>query len=114
MSISFNGYNDNAATFEIAGNAKIGDVVKMSSNNKVANCTAGNDFCGVLKCKESDDFVTVQLSGYVRASYSDTAPSVGYCSLAGDGVGGVKVLASARQYLVLNVDTSLKTVGFLI
>ncbi|MGI6267901.1 MAG: hypothetical protein ACOYJN_02135 [Acutalibacteraceae bacterium] len=114
MSISFNGYNDNASTFEFAGNAKLGDVVKMSANNKVTNCSAGNDFCGVLKCKESDDFATVQLSGYVRASYSDAAPSVGYCNLASDGAGGVKVLSSARQYLVLNVDTSLKTVGFLI
>ena len=51
MSISFNGYNDNAATFEFAGNAKLGDVVKMSANNKVTNCSAGNDFA-CFKCKK--------------------------------------------------------------
>jgi len=115
MSISFNGYNDNSATFEITGTVATGDVVKMTANNKVTNCVAGNDFCGVLKCTESDGFATVQLSGYVESTYTETAPTVGYCTLAGNGTGGVKVASTGgRSHLVLNVDTSSKIVGFLL
>ncbi|NCC87338.1 MAG: hypothetical protein EOM05_05655 [Clostridia bacterium] len=115
MSISFNGYNDNSATFEITGTVATGEVVKMSANNKVTSCTAGNDFCGVLSYIESDDFATVQLSGYAEVEYTETAPTVGYCTLAGNGTGGVKVASTGgRSHLVLNVDTTSKIVGFLL
>ena len=115
MSISFNGYNDNSATFEITGAVATGEVVKMSANNKVTSCVAGNEFCGVLNHTESDGFATIQLSGYAQVAYTETAPTVGYSTLAGNGTGGVKVASTGgRSHLVLNVDTSLKIVGFLL
>ncbi len=115
MSISFNGFNEKAATLEFTGTIANGDVVKMSANNKVAACVADNDFCGVLKQGESDSFATVQLCGYAEVPYTGTAPTVGYSTLAGNGTGGVKVVTTGgKSHLVLNVDTTAKVVGFLL
>lgn len=115
MGISFNGFNENSATFEIGGVVEKGNVVKMSSNNKVTACSSGNDICGVVRAIESDGYATVQLSGYVEAPYTDTAPTVGFCTLAGNGSGGIKVVATGgRSHLVLNVDTTSKIAGFLL
>ncbi|MEG1244495.1 MAG: hypothetical protein RSD17_06640, partial [Oscillospiraceae bacterium] len=101
--------------FEGTPSLGIGDVVKMSANNKVASCAAGNDFCGVIKCVEGDGCSTVQLSGYVEVPYTDAAPTVGYNVLAGNGVGGIKVVTTGgRSHLVLNVDTTAKTVGLIL
>jgi hypothetical protein len=60
-------------------------------------------------------YVTVQTEGYVSLPYSGTAPQPGYVSLAADGTGGVKSVATGgRQLLVINVDTDKKTIGFML
>ncbi len=111
MSVSFNGFNENTATFkaneEIAGGAP----VKMSESDTVAPCANGDKFCGfAIEC--SGGYASVQLSGTVTAIYSGTAPEVGYANLASDGE-GVTASDNGREYLVVAVDEAKKTVTFI-
>ena len=83
----------------------------MEGNNQVKDGEADGAFCGVITAQRAG-LVTVQLEGYVTLPYSgDTAPTVGYCTLAADGTGGVKVAASGQSRLVTMVNTTDETVG---
>ena len=42
------------------------------------------------------------------------APAVGYAALASDGADGVNASTKGNNYLVLNVNTSAKTVSFML
>lgn len=108
MSISFHGIGQVCATF-LGQNITEGHVVKLSGRSTVAACSDGNDFFGVAMCSK-DDACSVQLAGFVTVSYSGTAPAVGWTALAANGSGGVKSASSGRSYLVVDTDTTAKTV----
>lgn len=115
MNIDFNGFERRLLTFKVAGETCQKDIVKMSSNKTVSTCNAGDDFCGVLENRESDDCGAVQVTGSATCVYSGTAPTVGYCSLVSDGAHGVKVSSTGgRKHLVLNVNTAFRIVEFLL
>ncbi len=109
--VSFQGLNESVTTF--LGTATVGVPVKVSASATVANCADGNVFCGVA-CGGRDGCVAVQVSGYVKLPYSGTAPTVGYVKLVADDSGGVKTSSSGREYLVVELDTTAKTVGFIL
>ena len=112
MAVSFQGFHETAATFDVSGTISEGAPVKLCGNGKVSACAAGESFCGVaLAVREG--FATVQLGGYALLSYSGTAPTVGYNALAADGKGGVKVLEGGRSLLVVEV-LSDGTVGVML
>ncbi len=115
MSLSFKGYKESVATFMAAESlTSAGVPVKMTASNTVGPCAAGEDFCG-LALELKVPYVTAQTGGFVSLPYSGTAPQPGYVSLAADGSGGVKSVASGgRQLLVINADTAKKTVGFML
>ena len=46
--------------------------------------------------------------------YTGTAPSVGHTVLAANSTGGVKTATNGGECLVIDVDTSDNTVGFII
>lgn len=111
MSVSFSGFNENTATFKANEEITGGAAVKMSESDTVAACESGDKFCGfAIEC--SGGYASVQLSGTITASYSGTAPEVGYAMLASDGE-GVTVSDSGREYLVIAVDEAASTVTFL-
>ena len=102
MAVSFQGFHETAATFDVSGALSEGTPVKMSGNGEVSACAAGDNFCGAaLAVREG--LATVQLGGYAVLSYSGTAPTVGYNTLVADGAGGVKVLQGGRSLLVVEV-----------
>lgn len=111
MNISFQGFGEAVTTFK--GDAPAGRPVRMQASGTVAAAAADAAFCGV-SCGGDGACTGVQLGGYVSLPYSGTAPAVGYGKLAADGAGGVKTNASGREYLILTVDTTRKTVGFLL
>ena len=112
MAVSFQGFHETAATFDVSGTINEGAPVKLSGNGEVSACSAGDAFCGVaLAVRES--FATVQLGGYAIVSSTGTAPTVGYNDLAADGAGGVKVLEGGRSLLVVEVFTD-GTVGIML
>lgn len=111
MSVSFGGFNENTATFRATEDIAKNSAVKMSENNTVAACSGGEAFIGVARDCDNG-YVSVQLSGTVKAEYSGSAPAVGFAKLAGDGD---KVTASdnGREYLVVAVDETANTVTFI-
>ena len=114
MKVSFEGMGEKAMTFmnSTAAPAVSGQTVKTSANGTVSACADGEKFAGF--CIDADaDFATVQAAGYILAAYSGTAPAVGFVNLTADALGGVKVSASGREYLTVEVDTAAKTVGFI-
>ena len=115
MSVSFNGYKESLATFKAASGLTAGVPVKISANDTVDSCAAGDCFCGVAN-GVSRGYASVQMSGFVTLGYTGaTVPVVGYTTLAGDGNGGVEVAADGgRSMLVLQVDATAKTVGVML
>ena len=118
MKLSYEGIGQWAATFA-CDQAVEGEMVKISDNDKVGPCAAGDAFCGmVLSVSGGGDACTVALGGMVTAGYTaattDDVPAPGWGILAGDGSGGVKTASAGRSYLVVDVDTTTKTVTFVL
>ncbi len=111
MTVSFQGFNQSVATF--AGTVQAGKVVKVNAPGAVVACPGDGVFCGVAG-GGSGGYLSVQLTGYVSLPYSGTAPVVGYGKLVADAAGGVKTGTGGREYLIVDVDTARKTVGFLL
>jgi len=112
MSISFGGIGEYAATFYNSPDAPAaaGRAVKISGNGEVSLCSAGDGFAGVC-ISAGPQFAAVQLRGFVKLPYSGAAPSLGFCRLSADGSGGVKADSSGREHLIVEVDSTAKTVG---
>lgn len=111
MSVSFNGFNENTATFRAEGEIAGGTPVRMHETDTVTAAVSGEVFCGIaVDCDGS--YAAVQLSGAVRAKFSGEAPRVGYSKLVSDGE-GVTVSDSGREYLVVAVDEASSTVTFI-
>ena len=58
--------------------------------------------------------ISMQGIGAQCLTAKKAAPSVGYGILAADGAGGVKGAQSGESYLIVNVDTTAKTVCVLL
>lgn len=117
MKVSFEGYGERAATFynNATNPAAAGDPVYVTGNGEVSVCSSGKIPAGVA-ISANDDYAVVQTEGFVRLPYSgDTAPAVGFATLAADGTGGVTVpKTGGASFLVLEVDTSAETVGLIL
>lgn len=117
MSISFEGIGEVVATFlNDKSNVVFGGCpCKVTASGTVGNCSAGERFSGVV-ARATYDSVAVQLSGYVNTYYNGTAPTVGWNSLVSNGFGGVKLDTEGvgGEYLVVDVDTANKLVGFML
>ena len=112
MNVSFEGIGQWCATFTCKGEMADGQMVKVSGNGEVEACTAGDAFCGKVAAMSRDGKAcAVALGGMVCASYTGTAPVVGWANLSADGNGGVKA-AEGREYMVVDVDEVGKTVTF--
>ena len=115
MKVSFEGAGEVLLSFLNASGANAagdGKLVKMSANNTVAVCADDDRFCGLCIHADSET-ADVQLKGYVELEYSGTAPTVGWATLLAAGAGKVKADSDGAEFLVLKVDTTAKTVGFI-
>lgn len=112
MKVSFEGIGEQVLSFNKGAGVAKGQLVKISANDTVAACAAGDKFIGVC-IAANDSFAEVKTSGYVQLAYTGTAPAVGFATLAADTDGKVKTASSGREHLVINVDTSAQTVGFI-
>lgn len=111
MSVAFDGFNRNTATFKITEDIEAGTAVKITESAQVEPCADGDAFCGFVE-NGDNGYAAVQLSGAVTAVYSGSAPEVGFAKLASDG-SGVKASDSGREYLVVAVDETASTVTFI-
>ena len=118
MKLSYEGIGQWAATFACDDLTEV-ELVKVSANGTVAACGAGDDFCGmVLSVSRGGDACAVALGGMVTAGYTvpaeGAAPALGWSGLSADGEGGVQADADGSTYLVVDVDTTAKTVTFVL
>lgn len=113
MSVSTKGFGENVLTLKTNGSLKAGVPVKMSANDTVVAATADSRFCGVSVSVDGG-YAAVQLTGAVTLPYTGTAPTVGYSAIAADGNGAVTANAKGGTYLVFNVNTTAKTVSFML
>ena len=112
MKVSFEGIGEQVLSFEKASGTAKGEFVKLSADNTVASCAAGDKFAGY--CIETKDgFAVVKTHGYIEVGYTGTAPAVGFANLAADVGGKVKKADAGREYLVIKVDSTAATVGFI-
>ena len=113
MSISFDSIGQQCVTASADTSLVAGAVCKFSSNSAVSACADGNPIHGFVENIRGKS-ATVTVRGFVTATYSGTAPTVGYCALAAAAANKVKVLSGAKEYLVVNVNTTKNTVTFLL
>ena len=100
-----------AATFQVSGEVKGGQVVKVSASRTVAPCTAGDKFCGVALEPRAGG-AAVQAKGFVTVTCTGTL-TPGWALLAADGKGGVQAAAAGSddadpvgvEVLVVSADT---------
>ena len=109
----YKGFNENVCTFASSGGVAAGQPVQVCANYTVTTAPENGEFHGVAIISRNDA-VSVQLTGYVELPYSGTAPAVGTVALAADGNGGVMASSDGKEYLVINVDTINKTIGFML
>ncbi len=112
MKVCFNGIGQQVVTFADSGCEK-GKLCKVSDGGAVAPC-GGNDVFAGLVLYTDGNWADVQLKGYITVPYSGTAPTPGWCEMAGDGSGGASVFQGGRSCLVVEVDTTAETVGMFI
>ena len=113
MSISFDSIGQQCVTTAAATSLVTGAVCKFTGNGTVAACADGDPIHGFVENIRGKN-ATVTVRGFVTAAYSGTAPTVGWCALAGAASNKVKVLTGAKEYLVVNVNTTENTVTFLL
>jgi hypothetical protein len=85
----------------------------MGGSAEVMPCSDGDLVAGVA-IYAGTEFAAVQTAGFVTVPYTGKAPSAGFCKLCADGQGGVRIDDSGREYLVIEIDKTAKTVGFIL
>lgn len=117
MKYSFEGIGQWAATFAVSGEIAEGQVVKIGGNGEVSACASGDAIAGVVLAMARDGAAcSVALGGMVTVPYTGTAaPTVGWCALSANGIGGVTAdTGSGNKLLVVDVDTAGKTATFVL
>ena len=112
MKVSFEGIGEQVISFAAASGLTKGVFVKMSASSTVTACSSGDGFVGYC-CAAEGGFAEIRTHGYMKCPYSGTAPSVGYGILVADAGGKVKSAQSGASYLIVDVDTTAGTVGFM-
>ena len=113
MTTNFNGFNEKVLTFECDTEINAGTPVKLTANGKVGVCAAGDRFVGIALGSRGG-YASVLVEGYVTLHYTGTAPTVNHTKLVADGNGGVKVdAANGSEVVAVDVDTTEKTIGFI-
>ena len=86
MNVSYEGIGQWAATFACSGVSE-GQAVKVSGNGTVAACAENGEASDgvVLSVARDGKACSVAMGGMVTVSYSGTAPTAGWNTLAADG-----------------------------
>lgn len=113
MSVSYQAIAQDCASFFASTTVKAGNLCIMNVNSTVRNCSAGEAFHGVVQFVR-ESLASVVVRGFVTVKYTGTAPTVGYCALAAAGATTVQITDGAREYLVVNVDTTNKEICILL
>ncbi len=113
--VSFQGYNNNYATFKISGAVKTGNPVSLNSDGLCVKGGSGDalfGFCTTVR----GSYATVQLQGYYESEFSGDVPEYGLNRFVYDSDGGVSIADDsdvAAYVKVVKVDEDNSLVGFI-
>ncbi len=112
--ISFQGYNNNYATFKISGTVKNGYAVSLDENGLCVKGSEGNPILGFCVGVRGS-YATVQLQGYYECGFTGDVPEYGINKLVYDGNSGVAVAEDTEGTCVkvVKIDEDNSTVGFI-
>ena len=103
-----------SATFA-CGDVEEGMPVKPGADRTAENPGDGEDFMGLVVSMSRDCMAcSVQLGGMATAAYTGDAPALGFGILVSDGQGGVKTGKTGHSRLIVDVNTTDKTVTFVL
>lgn len=108
MNVSYEGIGYLAVTMP-AANCQAGQLCKIDAQGRADACASGDRFCGLVEAVENNR-AAVQIAGFVKVSYSGTAPAAGYAKLISDGKGGIRAAGEGWDYLVIALDETNRTV----
>lgn len=111
MNLAFSGLGEVVGTF--SGSVEVGDIITIGANASVTKAVADKDIMGVCVSTRGK-LVGIAIRGTCELAYTGTAPNVGYNLLNTSGDNAIKVSASGKSFLVLNVDTVTKKVVVLL
>ena len=103
MSVSFEKIGQVVVTCQTNGTVEGGHVVKVTANDTVETCAAGDKFCGQAVSVARDGMIAVQVKGFMEVDCADETVSAGWATLVADGNGGVKAADQGVNALVMNV-----------
>lgn len=110
--ISLKGFMEQTVTLLADESVENGAFVGMVDNEKVSKAADGEKFIGIVaSCSNGAAAVTVK--GYMEATYSGTAPALGFAKLVADANGGVKSSEDGRDVIVITVDAENSKIGFI-
>ena len=112
MTTNFNGFNEKVLTFECDTKITAGTPVKITANGKVAAAAAGDRFIGTCVYTRCG-YAAVKVEGYSVLPYTSTAPTLNHAKIVADGNGGVKADTNGSEVVAICVDTTAKTIGFI-
>lgn len=110
MNIGFNGFCENAVTFEADATVEKGSLVKLIDDNTVAACESGDKVVGVC-VNVREGYAAVQIKGYAEIPVEGTV-NVGYQSISAASDTCVKADTEGRECLVVSAGTD--TVGVIL
>lgn len=113
MAISYDGIGQLCVSMNFEGTIKTGTPCVISKSNIVKAAENEQAFCGIVG-NVSGSLANVILRGFVTVGYNGDAPWVGPCAMVADGSGKVTRNEEGNTYLVVNLNTTEKTVTFLI
>ena len=114
MNVSFQGFDEQLATFEADSRVKPGVPVKMSGNGQVALCGAADVPCG-FAVGVRDGYASVQLRGYFRIAYTGSL-NLGRQLIVADSGGKIKASSNTTgiSVLITDLDSSASTAGLIL
>lgn len=107
------GFETKEVTLRTSKSVAPGKAVGLSGACTAAITDAGTLFCGVCTHVRGI-YASVVMKGFVKASYTGTAPVFGYNKLSCDGSGNVQVDENGRYILVTDIDTAKGTVDIIL
>ena len=112
--ISFNGFNNNYATFKTSGTVKAGNAVSLNEEGYCVKSAEGDEVFGFC-ISVRGGYATVQLQGYYETYYSCDEMSYGLNDLICDGGDGVTISEDSKgtTVKVIKIDSDNSIVGFI-
>lgn len=112
MTLSYEGYDVNAVTFNKMGDFKYGTPCRMNGDKTVSPAFIDKPPMG-FSISFDDKYVTVQTRGFIEVPFSQAFTTFGFQYIVADGQGGIKPAEKGFPVTVI-YTTAKNTVGIII